>query len=302
MLATLPRQRSPTASIHDRSATNAASSLDAMLANELDPAFKRRVPIVLRLLDPRPGERILDCGCGMGFTLRALAELYDCELVGLERDATTAKRASIEVGNGAAVVNGDALHLPFPDSSFDKVLMTEVLEHIPDERAALHEVRRVLRRGGSYTMTVPNQNYPFLWDPLNRTLETVAHTHIPSDIWWLAGIWADHQRLYTTATVRDSLETVGFVVDEIISFTHYCIPFHHFLVYGVGKNLLQRGLLPDGLAKSADRFRARENSGSILNPINAAARFLHWIDRQNDGLTDPRLSYVGIAVHARKAS
>jgi len=54
------------------------------------------------------------------------------------------------------------------------------------------------------------------------------------------------------------------------------------------------------LARSADRFRAKENTGSVFNPINTALRLVHWIDRRNDGLVDPDLSYVDIAVRARK--
>src|SRR5207249_1282158 len=135
-----------------------------------------------------------------------------------------------------------------------KILMTEVLEHIPDEAAAVQELWRILRPGGSCVLSVPNENYPFWWDPINKTLEKTMHTHVPSHIWWLAGMWADHVRLYSRATIRAALIRGGFTVEREITFTHYCLPFHQLLVYGIGKNLLQRGLLPDSIARSADRF------------------------------------------------
>jgi len=278
-----------------------AVSLETLLRNEADLAFRRRVPLVLKYLEPRAGDAILDCGCGMGFNLLALARLYEATLVGVEPDVAAIGRARVEVqSTQVRLVRGDAVRLPFSDSCFDKVLMTEVLEHIPDESAALREVWRVLRPGGAYVLSVPNENYPFWWDPLNKTLDKVAHTHVPSHIWWLAGIWADHERLYNPERIRAVLEAHDFEVEEVVAFTHHCMPFHHLLVYGIGKNLLQGGLLPDVLARSADRFRAKENTGSIFNPINVALRLVHWIDRRNDGLVDPDLSYVDIAVRARK--
>jgi len=272
-----------------------------MLKNEADLSFKRRVPIMLRFLDPRPTDRIADLGCGMGFNLRTLSELYDCRLFGVERNPVTLQRTRAELASTrVCVVRGDVTRLPFPDETFDKILMTEVLEHIPDEQMALREIRRVLRPGGTFALSVPNDDYPLAWDPLNKTLEKCFGTHVPKDIWWLAGIWADHVRLYSTQALTQSLRAADFEVDEVVPFTHYCVPFHHFLVYGVGKNLLQRGLLPDSLAKSADRFRSRENSGSRLNPINMAHGVLSWIDRRNDDLTDTRLTYVDIAARAHK--
>jgi SAM-dependent methyltransferase len=57
-------------------------------------------------------------------------------------------------GSGTAVV-GDAVALPFPDASFDRVIAAEVLEHIPDDRAAMGELARVLRPGGTIAVTVP---------------------------------------------------------------------------------------------------------------------------------------------------
>lgn len=278
-----------------------SARLAVLLRNEADLAFKRRIPLVFRYLDPQPSDLILDCGSGMGFLLRALARLYPSRLVGLERRAATIKVAQRELaGTRVRLTQGDASVLPFTMDTFDKIAMTEVLEHLPSAGAALAEIWRVLRPGGVLALTVPNADYPFLWDPLNKTLERLLHIHVPSDIWWLAGIWADHVRLYSPQTLRAELEGANFIVEELTPYTHYCLPFHHFLVYGLGKNLIQRGLLPGPLAQAADRFRGEENTGSLLNPMNVAHRLLEWVDRGNEGLRDPSLSYVGIAARARK--
>ena len=55
----------------------------------------------------------------------------------------------------ATAVQGDALSLPFEDGTFDRVIASEVLEHIPDDSAAMRELARVLRPGGAMAVTVP---------------------------------------------------------------------------------------------------------------------------------------------------
>ena len=68
--------------------------------------------------------------------------------------------AMIEMGeiaqdHPATAVQGDALRLPFADGTFDRVIASEVLEHIPDDSAAMRELARVLRPGGAMAVTVP---------------------------------------------------------------------------------------------------------------------------------------------------
>jgi len=62
-----------------------------------------------------------------------------------------------DAGQWAGVVNGDALDLPFPNESFDRVIVSEVLEHIWDDERALLEIVRVLRPGGRVAATVPTR-------------------------------------------------------------------------------------------------------------------------------------------------
>jgi SAM-dependent methyltransferase len=57
-------------------------------------------------------------------------------------------------GTGRAIV-GDALHLPFPPGTFHRVIAAEVLEHIPEDQTAIHELARVLKPGGTMAVTVP---------------------------------------------------------------------------------------------------------------------------------------------------
>ena len=63
---------------------------------------------------------------------------------------------------------------------FDGVVCSEVLEHLDDDLAAMHELGRVLKPGGALAVTVPCLNYPGLWDPLNRVRESLGLGHFSS--------------------------------------------------------------------------------------------------------------------------
>ena len=113
----------------------------------------------------RAGERALDMGCGLG---RHAFEMYrrGADVVALDQNAdelatvgewfaAMREEGSVPAGAEADVKEGDALELPFPDGEFDRVVASEVLEHIPDDDGAIAELVRVLRPGGTIAVTVP---------------------------------------------------------------------------------------------------------------------------------------------------
>src|ERR1700712_843623 len=75
--------------------------------------------------------------------------------LGAIAEAAGAGRGGAGTVAGLGVVRGDLLHLPVPDASVDRVMASEVLEHIPDDVTAMAEIFRVLKPGGRMVMTVP---------------------------------------------------------------------------------------------------------------------------------------------------
>lgn len=116
-------------------------------------------------LDVRPGMQVLDLGCGEG---RHTFEAYrrGAHVVSLDlshRDLVTTRswtgamdlEAQAPAGTRTAPVVGDLRALPLPDATFDRVIASEVLEHIEDDATAVVEIARVLKPGGLVAITVP---------------------------------------------------------------------------------------------------------------------------------------------------
>ena len=250
-----------------------------MTRNEADMAFKKRVQTIFEWVDPTDNKIILDMPCGRGFYLNMFHYASDCTMIGAELDWLVVKKAQANIGHlHIPLHNANIYQLPYASNTFDAVILSEILEHI-DDVAGLKEAYRVLKPGGVAAITVPHANYPFWWDPINKSLETLFGTHVQQGP--LAGIWANHVRLYTQTELRKTVEMAGFLVEEERSFTHHSFPFIHNLVYGLGKPLLESGALPDNMAKAADRTTFNENDGSLLNPINLGLRVFNYFDRHN---------------------
>jgi SAM-dependent methyltransferase len=156
----------------------------------------------------RPGDRLLDLGCGGGRHAFEAAR-RGARVVAFDRDAGEVKdaagmlaamRAGGEVAAGAAsAVNGDALALPFHDAAFDRVVAAEVLEHIPADEAALAELARVLRPGGTMAVTVPR------WFPERVCWALSSEYHAPA----VAG---GHVRIYRSSQLAARLRGAGLAV------------------------------------------------------------------------------------------
>lgn len=113
----------------------------------------------------RPGERLLDLGCGAGrHAYEALRR--GAFVTALDHDATELEgvrfvaesmieAGEVPEGGGYETVHGDATRLPFEDGTFDRVIASEVLEHIPIDTLAISELARVLKPGGTMAVTVP---------------------------------------------------------------------------------------------------------------------------------------------------
>jgi len=161
--------------------------------------------VELDRLGLEPDGAVLDMGCGQGRHIHALYDRPGLRVYGLDRDgealssAYSGCRAYFPAGSGDSrrwlVLRGECLDLPFASGSLDAVICSEVLEHLADYRAALIEIRRVLRPGGRLALSVPR-----------RGPERVC--------WWLSKGYRSepggHVRIFRPRALRKEVEECGF--------------------------------------------------------------------------------------------
>ena len=170
--------------------------MSAML--ELDDRhwwYRGRRRIIRTELDRLPlpaGARVLDAGCGSGRTLEELVPYG--EVHGIELDPGAAEFARAR-GSGEVQI-GRLEELPWEDGSFDLITCLDVIEHTPDDRVTLSELRRVCRPGGFLLLTVPA--YQGLW-----SMHDVAN---------------HHYRRYSRSRLRAAAGEAGWRVVRMTSF------------------------------------------------------------------------------------
>lgn len=162
--------------------------------------YRGRRRLLRTILDdlrlPRPA-MVLDAGCGSGRTLDDLARYGVACGVDVSPEAI---RVARQRGHRAVLASIDAL--PFGNGSFDLVTCLDVLEHTPDDRRCLEELRRVTAPGGHLALTVPA--YPRLWS---------AHD-----------VANEHFRRYTGAAVREAAGDTGWLVRHATHFNSALLP------------------------------------------------------------------------------
>lgn len=119
---------------------------------------------LLRWLDPRPGEKILDVGCGEGYLSEKIAS-YGAITTGIDISHTAIARAKIRTkGKNLEFRELDAAKLDYPDASFDKIVSFCAIEHFTDDEKVLSHLARMLKPGGRLLLSADSLSNPGLTD------------------------------------------------------------------------------------------------------------------------------------------
>ncbi|MFN6119690.1 MAG: class I SAM-dependent methyltransferase [Actinomycetes bacterium] len=160
-------------------------------------------------LGVRPGDLVLDAGAGFGRHAFELAR-RGANVVALDYAADEVVGTRAVVGGMVAageidperyvgVLRGDATRLAFADASFDRVITSEVLEHIQADVDAIAELARVLKPGGTFAATVPS------WFPEKVNWMLSDEYHAPKSV-------GGHVRIYSATELKAKLRTAGLEV------------------------------------------------------------------------------------------
>ncbi|MFF4756201.1 methyltransferase domain-containing protein [Streptomyces sp. NPDC002514] len=197
-------------SVFETATPDPAGYLNRVAGSEVGRSYKRRM---LDELASRPGQTVLDLGCGSGADLEALAAAVTASgtVIGIDHDQHMVDTARARAA-GPATVDvrlGDLHDLPLPDDAADRARTDRVLQHVAEPRTVLGEIRRVLRPGGRLVMGEPD------W-------ETLAVDHPDGD---LTRAYTRHvaERVIRNAGIGRQLPRLaaesGFTVPEVVPVT-----------------------------------------------------------------------------------
>ena len=162
------------------------------------------------LLDVRAGHRVLDLGCGAGRHTYAALE-RGAQVTGVDLDgellADVQEMAAAMLGSGslpesssARFLRGDATRMPFADGSFDRIIVSEVLEHIPNDTTAMQEIARLLHPRGKVAISVPR------WWPERLCWALSDEYHANQ---------GGHVRIYRGSDLMKKLEVEGLLARRV---------------------------------------------------------------------------------------
>jgi len=261
--------------------------LNNILQNTHDQALRRRARLLISNLNLKGDEKVLDAGCGDGYYIKILLEIYpNLEIYGIDIDpkALEAARRNLEKElrtKKLKIYEKSITETGFQDNFFDAAFSSEVLEHVPNDIEALNEIKRVIKVDKKYIITVPNYNFPFMWDPINWFLQKFFNTHIKKG--FFAGIWNQHIRLYTIDTFMNLISKADMKTDMIRAVTHYSLPFNHYLL-----NLGARILHDTNILKKDSSFNKFEISNkknySKISLLGIYNSIVGLIDSKNDNI------------------
>ena len=210
-------------------------------------AIKGRVKVCLKtlMLLGIKGKYIVDIGSSIGWLEKELLKYKPKKLVGVEPDAG-AVLFSQKRGKEATFIKASATKIPISDGTADIVVMFDVLEHVPksEEKDALKEANRILKKGGKLVLSTPNSNFL---------------TNILDFAWYLG------HRHYRKEHLTNILKNAGFKIKKLeirggLWFSVYLI-WHYFTKWILRKPLVVNKFL---MEKDDKQFLEKEGIHTII--------------------------------------
>ncbi|MCP4137464.1 MAG: class I SAM-dependent methyltransferase [bacterium] len=196
-------------------------------------------------LQVRKGDITLDAGCGFGRHsreyLRRGASVFSMDL---DEESLKMTRLALKEDQKAGeshedsrfiVHSGDALNLPFKDETFDRIICSEVMEHVPDDFKACNELVRVLKKNGRIAITVPTYFSEAIYDVLTYEYFTSPGGHVrkyfPGK---LAKIMRENGLEIYAVDFRHSFHTIWWIIRSVVGLHLSEHPitkaYHRFLI------------------------------------------------------------------------
>ncbi len=205
-------------------------------------------------------EIMLDVGCGDG--RHSLSKkIHGATIISLDMNEDRLSELKYKIrgqssdhnGNSIHILRGDALKLPFPDESIDKVVCSEVLEHIPEVEDCIEEINRVLKPSGELAISVPSWFSEVLY-------EYLAEEYL--------GKPGGHIHVFTRGELKEIVEKNGFEIWRTDA--GHSLHFLYWLLRAIFGIEEEDNLLPSlyhSFLESADNSKFWKNVENSLNNL-----------------------------------
>ena len=196
-------------------------------------ATRIRNSYIIKYLSPTPKDKILDIGCGVGYFSQLLSN-FGSELHGLDISEESVSICKSNISENFTVGNAESLQ--YSDNQFDKILCSEVLEHLKNDLKAVTEMWRILKPNGTVLITVPSTEGIF-----GSKIKNIMHDHDDGP--------EKHEREgYTNIQIVKLLENSGFIVEKV----NYTMVFFTEIIMGITKKAYGKKTKEDHLDSQAD--------------------------------------------------
>lgn len=128
---------------------------------------QKRIDKLIEAADLKESDKILEVGCGAGHILEKITK---GKLYGIDISEIQIERTKKRMGDRVELMKAPGENIPYEDKYFDKVLCSEVIEHVIDPREVLKEISRVMKDDGILSLSIPNE------DVINSTKKFLKKT------------------------------------------------------------------------------------------------------------------------------
>lgn len=188
----------------------------------------KRIKKLIQLADLKDSDLVLEVGCGAGHILERVKK---GNLHGIDISEIQIKRARERLGDSVELTKAPGEKIPYNDKYFDKILCSEVIEHVLDPDPLLREMKRVLKDDGILSFSIPNENL------INYTKKALRITGLTGVLapkksgWDLASKdnldeWHLHE--FNLKLIKKYCEGI-FRIEIISSIPNFIIPFRYVL-------------------------------------------------------------------------
>ena len=237
------------------------------------------------LLGIKAGDRVLDVGCGEGRHSSTACRQTACMVCALDIDQVSLARTNYlfrlmdregKTRGEWVLLKGTAVRLPFRDEYFDKVICSEVLEHLPDDWQAVGELKRVLKDDGTLAISVPTFFSETIYWNLSREYQNQPGGHVRKyRAKKLVALLQEHDLRVHTTRRKHALHFFYWLLRCLFGINREkaVIPslYHRFLVWDIETKSrpirLLEGLLNHCIAKSIVLYAHKDTNEGVNNRV-----------------------------------